>query len=110
MSTVADAVGVHETTVSRTVNQKYMRTPVGTYELKYFFTPGISTQNGETVSNESVKEIIKTMVADENPKKPLSDNAIMKSLEEQGIKVARRTVAKYRIILKIPPSHMRKHR
>lgn len=110
MSTVANAVGVHETTVSRTVNQKYMRTPVGTYELKYFFTPGISTENGENISNESVKDIIKTMVAEENPKKPLSDNAIMKTLQDKGIKVARRTVAKYRIILKIPPSHMRKHR
>ncbi len=110
MSTVADAVGVHETTVSRTVNQKYMRTPVGTYELKYFFTPGITTENGTMVSNESVKDIIKTMVAEEAPKKPLSDQAIMETLQGKGIKVARRTVAKYRIILKIPPSHMRKHR
>jgi RNA polymerase sigma-54 factor len=110
MSTVADAVGVHETTVSRTVNQKYMRTPVGTYELKYFFTPGITTEDGTTVSNKSVKDMIKNMVDNEDPKKPLSDQAIMKKLEEDGIKVARRTVAKYRIILKIPPSHQRKHR
>ena len=110
MSTVADAVGVHETTVSRTVNQKYMRTPVGTYELKYFFTPGITTENGSTVSNKSVKDMISSMIADEDPAKPLSDQAIMKKLEEDGIKVARRTVAKYRIILKIPPSHLRKYR
>ena len=110
MSTVADAVGVHETTVSRTVNQKYMRTPVGTYELKYFFTPGIVAENGTMVSNKFVKDIIKNMVTEEDPKKPMSDQSIMKNLQEKGIKVARRTVAKYRIILKIPPSHMRKHR
>ncbi len=108
MSTVADAVGVHETTVSRAVNQKYMRTPIGTYELKYFFTPGIKTQNGADVSNKSVKEMISNMVADEDPAKPLSDQAIMEKLKADGIDVARRTVAKYRIVLKIPPSHMRK--
>ena len=108
MSTVADAVGVHETTVSRAVNQKYMRTPIGTYELKYFFTPGIKTQNGADVSNKSVKEMISNMVADEDLAKPLSDQAIMEKLKADGIDVARRTVAKYRIVLKIPPSHMRK--
>ncbi len=110
MAEVAEVVGVHETTVSRTVNQKYMRTPVGTYELKYFFTPGIKTEGGNSISNASVKDMIKQMVAEEDPTKPLSDQAIMQKLEEKGIKVARRTVAKYRIILKIPPSHMRKHR
>ena len=110
MSEVADAVGVHETTVSRTVNQKYMRTPIGTYELKYFFTPGIKTSDGGSISNKSVKDLIKKMISDEDPSSPLSDQAIVQKLKEQGIKVARRTVAKYRIILKIPPSHMRKHR
>jgi RNA polymerase sigma-54 factor len=108
MSTVADAVGVHETTVSRAVNQKYMRTPIGTYELKYFFTPGLKTQNGADVSNKTVKDIIANMVADEDTAKPLSDQAIMEKLKADGIDVARRTVAKYRIVLKIPPSHMRK--
>ena len=108
MSTVADAVGVHETTVSRAVNQKYMRTPIGTYELKYFFTPGIKTKNGADVSNKSVKEMISNMVANEDTAKPLSDQAIMEKLKADGIDVARRTVAKYRIVLKIPPSHMRK--
>jgi RNA polymerase sigma-54 factor len=108
MSAVADAVGVHETTVSRAVNQKYMRTPVGTYELKYFFTPGLKTESGDSISNKTVKDIISTMVANEDPAKPLSDQAIMNKLKEDGIDVARRTVAKYRIMLKIPPSHMRK--
>jgi len=108
MSTVADAVGVHETTVSRAVNQKYMRTPVGTYELKYFFTPGLMTQDGTSISNETVKDMIANMVGDEDLAKPLSDQAIMEKLKANGIDVARRTVAKYRIILKIPPSHLRK--
>ncbi len=109
MSTVADAVGVHETTVSRAVNQKYMRTPVGTYELKYFFTPGLTTADGSSISNKTVKDMIATMVAEEDLAKPLSDQAIMETLKEAGVKVARRTVAKYRIVLKIPPSHLRKY-
>lgn len=109
MSTVADAVGVHETTVSRAVNQKYMRTPIGTYELKYFFTPGLMTADGSSISNKTVKDMIANMVAQEDLAKPLSDQAIMEKLKEDGVKVARRTVAKYRIVLKIPPSHLRKH-
>ena len=109
MSTVADAVGVHETTVSRAVNQKYMRTPVGTYELKYFFTPGLTTKDGTSISNKTIKDMIGNMVANEDLAKPLSDQAIMEKLKAQGIDVARRTVAKYRIVLKIPPSHVRKH-
>ena len=109
MSTVADAVGVHETTVSRAVNQKYMRTPIGTYELKYFFTPGIMTKDGTSISNKSVKDMIANLVADEDLAKPLSDQAIMEKLKASGVAVARRTVAKYRIVLKIPPSHLRKH-
>jgi RNA polymerase sigma-54 factor len=109
MSTVADAVGVHETTVSRAVNQKYMRTPIGTYELKYFFTPGLMTADGSSISNKTVKDMIANMVAKEDLAKPLSDQAIMEKLKEDGVKVARRTVAKYRIVLKIPPSHLRKH-
>ena len=109
MSTVADAVGVHETTVSRAVNQKYMRTPIGTYELKYFFTPGITTQDGTSISNKSVKDMIAQLVAEEDLDKPLSDQAIMEKLKQTGVDVARRTVAKYRIVLKIPPSHLRKY-
>ncbi len=108
MSDVADRVGVHETTVSRAVNQKYMRTPHGTLEMRYFFTTGLKTASGTDVSNESVKRLIKDLVASENTASPYSDIAIMKKLQEQGIQVARRTVAKYRDMLHIPPSHLRK--
>ncbi len=108
MAEIATAVGVHETTVSRAVNGKYMRTPRGIFEMKYFFTPGIKTADGSQVSNKTVKDMIATMVAEEDSAKPLSDQTILKMLEEQGIKIARRTIAKYRLVLKIPPSHMRK--
>lgn len=108
MAEIAAEVGVHETTVSRAVNQKYMRTPQGTFELKYFFTTGLQTDTGTNISNESVKRIIKDLVDKEPPQKPLSDLALMKELQKQGIKVARRTIAKYRDLLRIPPSHLRK--
>ncbi len=108
MAEVATEVGVHETTVSRAVNQKYMRTPQGTFEMKYFFTTGLKTETGSAISNESVKSLIQEMVTDENPQKPLSDLAIMQHLQRKGIKVARRTIAKYRDLLHIPPSHIRK--
>ena len=108
MAEVAAEVSVHETTVSRAVNQKYMRTPQGTFEMKYFFTTGLKTETGNDISNESVKKLIQEMVAGENPQKPLSDLAIMQQLQKQGIKVARRTIAKYRDLLHIPPSHIRK--
>jgi RNA polymerase sigma-54 factor len=108
MSQVADAVGVHETTVSRAVNGKYMRTPVGTFELKYFFTPGIKTADGTSISNKTVKDIIAGMVAEEDPAHPLSDQEIVKRLTADGIDIARRTVAKYRLVLRIQPSHMRR--
>ncbi|MBL7076229.1 MAG: RNA polymerase factor sigma-54 [Kiritimatiellae bacterium] len=108
MAEIANAVEVHETTVSRAVNGKYMRTPRGIFEMKYFFTPGIKTADGSSVSNKTVKDMIATMVTEEDPAKPLSDQAILKKLDEEGIKIARRTIAKYRLVLKIPPSHMRK--
>jgi RNA polymerase sigma-54 factor len=108
MSEVALKVGVHETTVSRTVANKYMRTPNGLFEMKYFFTPGLKTKDGSTVSNKSVQDQIKRLVESENPLAPLSDQAIEEALGAQGITVARRTVAKYRGILKIPPSHERR--
>jgi RNA polymerase sigma-54 factor len=108
MAAVADAVGVHETTVSRAVNQKYMRTPIGTFEMKYFFNPGLKTSSGNDISNKTVKDIIKAIVDDEDIQAPLSDIAIMGILKDRGIKVARRTVAKYRDMMKIPPSHLRK--
>ncbi|MFO7937525.1 MAG: RNA polymerase factor sigma-54 [Kiritimatiellia bacterium] len=110
MAKVAAEVGVHETTVSRTVANKYMKTPVGVFELKYFFTPGIKTQNGSTMSNKSVQDLIYRLVSQENPAEPLSDQAIEEALKKQGINVARRTISKYRGILKIPASHRRRIR
>ncbi len=108
MAAVAEQVGVHETTVSRAVNQKYMRTPVGTFEMKYFFTTGLKTSNGADVSNKTVHDLISTIVAGEDSGHPLSDITIMNLLKEKGIIVARRTVAKYRDVLGLPPSHLRK--
>ncbi|HQK02323.1 MAG TPA: RNA polymerase factor sigma-54 [Verrucomicrobiota bacterium] len=108
MAQVAEAVGVHETTVSRAVSGKYMDTPQGVFEMKYFFTAGIPTANGEGMSNASVKGIIANMIGQEDRAKPLSDEEIVKRLDASGIIIARRTVAKYRSELNILPSHLRK--
>ena len=108
MSAVADVLDIHETTVSRAVSGKYMQTPQGVYEMKYFFTPGFQTAGGEAVSNKSIKERIDQLIAREDPAKPLSDQAIARRLKDEGVAVARRTVAKYREELQHPPSHMRK--
>lgn len=108
MAAVADAVGVHETTVSRTVANKYMRTPSGLFEMKYFFTPGLKTDSGPAISNRTVQDKISQMIEAEDPAKPLSDQSIQDTLQEEGIQIARRTVAKYRLLLKIPPSHLRR--
>ncbi len=108
MSEVATKVGVHETTVSRTVANKYMTTPRGVFEMKFFFTPGLRTADGSSVSNKTVQDRIAKLVAEESPADPFSDQAIQEKLEQAGIHVARRTVAKYRIVLKIPPSHQRR--
>jgi RNA polymerase sigma-54 factor len=108
MLQVAEVVGVHETTVSRAVSSKYMQTPRGIFEMKYFFTSGIKTANGVGMSNTSVKDIISDMIKAEAPLKPLSDEEIVKLLAEKGIVIARRTVAKYRSELNILPSHLRK--
>jgi RNA polymerase sigma-54 factor len=108
MSEVADVVGVHETTVSRAISGKYMQTPQGTFEMKYFFTPGYKGADGQSVSNQAIKDAIARIVEEENSDKPLSDQAIVKKLDEAGYKVARRTIAKYREELKILPSHLRK--
>ena len=108
MAEVAKKVGVHETTVSRTVANKYMRTPMGLFEMKYFFTPGLKMSDGSSVSNKSVQDQIKRLVDAESPANPLSDQALEALLAEQGVKVARRTIAKYRGILKIQPSHERR--
>lgn len=108
MAEVATAVGVHETTVSRAIAGKYMQTPRGTYDMKYFFTPGYKTSDGKTVSNQTIKDAISHIVEQEDTADPLSDQDIVKKLAESGFNVARRTIAKYREELKILPSHLRK--
>jgi RNA polymerase sigma-54 factor len=108
MVQVAEVVGVHETTVSRAVSGKYIQTPQGVFEMKYFFTAGIQTSSGDGMSNTSVKDIIDEIFKNENPAKPLSDQEVVKMLQEKGIVIARRTVAKYRTELNILPSNLRK--
>lgn len=108
MAQVADAVGVHVTTVSRAVSGKYMETPQGLFEMRYFFTPGFQNSDGSSVSNETVKKAIREMVDGESSRSPMSDQGIVDALEERGLKVARRTIAKYREQLGILPSHLRK--
>jgi RNA polymerase sigma-54 factor len=105
---IADAVEMHESTISRVTTQKYMHTPRGIFELKYFFSSHVATTAGGECSSTAIRALIKKLVAAENPRKPLSDNKITQLLEEQGIKVARRTIAKYRDTLLIPPSNERK--
>jgi RNA polymerase sigma-54 factor len=108
MVQVAEVVGVHETTVSRAVSGKYMQTPQGLYEMKYFFTAGIQTASGDGLSNTSVKDMIAEIFKKEDPGKPLSDQEVVRMLQEKGIVIARRTVAKYRTELNILPSNLRK--
>ncbi len=108
MAEVAAAVGVHETTVSRAVNGKYVATPQGILELRQFFTGGYTAADGRSVSNEGVKEAIARWIAEEDPSAPLSDLEIAGRLAANGLRVARRTVAKYREELGLPPSHQRR--
>ncbi len=108
MMQVAEKVGVHETTVSRAVAGKYLQCAQGIFEMKFFFTSGIQTSSGTDISNATVKDIIQDMVRFEDPSKPLSDDQIVKNLLEKEIKIARRTIAKYRNELNILPSHLRK--
>ncbi len=105
---VAEIVEMHESTISRVTTQKYMHTPQGIFELKYFFSSHVATDSGGECSSTAIRAIIKKLVAAENPRKPLSDSKITGLLAEQGIKVARRTIAKYRESLHIPPSNERK--
>jgi len=105
---IAEAVDLHESTISRVTTQKYMHTPAGVFELKYFFSSHVSTHTGGEVSSTAIRSLIKKMVSEENSRKPLSDSKLAKMLAEQDIKVARRTIAKYRDSLMIPPSNERK--
>jgi RNA polymerase sigma-54 factor len=105
---IADELGLHESTISRVTTAKYMATPFGTFELKYFFGSSLNTEAGGNASSTAVRALIKQIVAAEDPSKPLSDSQISQMLDEQGIQVARRTVAKYRDALKIAPTQLRK--
>ena len=108
MVQVAEVVGVHETTVSRAVSGKYIQTPQGLFEMKYFFTSGVATADGQSMSNTSVKNILSELIAGEDRAKPLSDDLLVAKLKEKGIILARRTVAKYRAELNVLPSHLRR--
>jgi RNA polymerase sigma-54 factor len=105
---VADHIEMHESTVSRVTNKKFVQTPRGVFSLKYFFSSGLSTTSGEDISARGVKDKIKSLVSAENPKKPLTDQAIVIALKVDGVKIARRTVAKYRDQMGILPARMRK--
>ncbi|RYY01911.1 MAG: RNA polymerase factor sigma-54 [Gammaproteobacteria bacterium] len=105
---IAEIVEMHESTISRVTTQKFMHTPQGIFELKYFFSSHVSTDSGGECSSTAIRALIKKLVNAENPKKPLSDSKITDLLGEQGIQVARRTIAKYRESLNIPPSNERK--
>jgi RNA polymerase sigma-54 factor len=105
---VANDIGMHESTVSRVVNNKYMHTPQGVYEMKYFFHSGISSSYGENVSSVTIKQRIKKIIEGEDTKRPMSDSKIMNLLQKEGLMLARRTIAKYREELRIPTSNQRK--
>ena len=108
MATVADELEVHETTVSRAIAHKYIDTPHGLFEFKYFFTPGYEATGGKLISNTSVKEVIGELISQEDPSKPLSDREIVEMLKKRDIKIARRTVAKYREEIGILPTNLRR--
>ncbi|WP_269844961.1 RNA polymerase factor sigma-54 [Tichowtungia aerotolerans] len=108
MKQVAEILEVHETTISRACNGKYMSTPRGVFEFKYFFTTGVAQADGTIISNAAIKSALADIVRNENKKKPLSDQKIGDALAEQGIHIARRTVAKYREQLKILPARLRR--
>ena len=108
LNDIAEAVDMHESTISRVTTQKYMHTPRGIFELKYFFSSHVSTENGGECSSTAIRSLIKKLILAETPAKPLSDSKMADLLAEQGINVARRTIAKYRESLSIPPSNQRK--
>jgi RNA polymerase sigma-54 factor len=108
MLTIAESVGVHETTISRAIANKFVKTPHGVFPLKHFFNTGYKSESGESIANRSIKERIEKIILKEDPKKPISDQAIVKILSEEGIKIARRTVAKYREQKGILPTHLRR--
>lgn len=108
LADIAQAVDMHESTISRVTTQKYLHSPRGIFELKYFFSSHVNTEGGGEASSTAIRALVKKLIAAENPAKPLSDSKLTDLLSEQGIMVARRTVAKYRESLSIPPSNQRK--
>jgi RNA polymerase sigma-54 factor len=108
LNDIAEELDMHESTISRVTTNKYMHTPRGIYELKYFFSSHVSTDSGGVASSTAIRAHIKKLITNENNQKPLSDSKIALVLGKQGIKVARRTIAKYREALSIPPSNERK--
>ena len=107
---IAEDIGVHESTVSRVTSGKYLECPQGLFELKFFFSSGIQQYGGMDLAASAVKAKIQTLIREENPEKPLSDNAIVKLLVSDGLQIARRTVTKYREAMRIPSSRQRKRR
>ena len=105
---IADEVGIHESTVSRSINGKYMQSPRGVFEIKYFFTSGVSGSSGEGIASQSIKTLIREIVEKEDPRAPKSDQAMVEILKEKGIDISRRTVAKYRDEMQVPSSSKRK--
>ena len=105
---IAEEVGLHESTVSRVTNNKYMSTPVGVFELKYFFSRAMATATGGTCSATAIRGVIQTMIDEETPCSPLSDAEIARRLARQGLNVARRTVTKYRQAMRIAPVEHRR--
>jgi RNA polymerase sigma-54 factor len=108
MQEVADALGIHESTVSRAIANKYLQTPHGLYDLKYFFSAGVRSSGGDSVSVRNIKAMLRRICAQEDPRHPLSDQQIIEKLKEGGIPLARRTITKYRKELRIPSSSMRR--
>ena len=108
MNQIANVVGVHETTVSRAIANKYIDTPQGVLPFKYFFTSGYQAEGREAISNTTIKDRIANIIHSENSSKPYSDQEVVKILAERDIKIARRTVAKYRVELGIPSTNLRR--
>jgi RNA polymerase sigma-54 factor len=106
---VAEEIGMHESTVSRVTTRKFLHTPRGTFEFKYFFSSGVSTVDGGAASATAIQAMIKKLIGDEQPARPMSDQALAAELNRRGISVARRTVAKYREAMNIPSSNDRSH-
>ena len=107
---IASEINMHESTISRCTNNKYVQTPRGVYEMKYFFSSELSTDHGKMISSTAIKSMITKIISNEDKKQPLSDSDISKSFNDNGIKVARRTIAKYRENLSIPTSKYRKEK